>query len=222
MGWYEDRAEMERHIAGLKQLLDRPVLPPEVRARSLAALIEADAVTQAADRYIPPPTPLWTTRCRRGLMRSGRSVRRRTDWPGRCSASTSRPTCSQPACSVCPITERQSHCARRSTRTTCPWSRCSGRCVSRPAGRSGSAEEVRGRDRGWCGGWGRDCPRARPQIRGRRRIRNWRQRGWWPKWVSSPGCSFRAVSAELSPGACGEAGRDAQGGQESAACAAPC
>jgi hypothetical protein len=50
MGSYEDRAEMERHIAELKQLLDGPGLPPEVRARSLAALIEAAVVTQAADQ----------------------------------------------------------------------------------------------------------------------------------------------------------------------------
>jgi hypothetical protein len=42
---------------------------------------------------------------------------------------------------------RRPRSARRSARRTCPWYRCSGRCVSRPAGRSESAEEVRVRDR---------------------------------------------------------------------------
>ena len=51
MGWYENRTEMARYIAELKQLLagDSPV-PGCARARALAALIEADAMTQAADQ----------------------------------------------------------------------------------------------------------------------------------------------------------------------------
>ena len=50
MGWYENRTEMARYIAELKQLLAGTALSPDARARALAALIEADAMTQAADQ----------------------------------------------------------------------------------------------------------------------------------------------------------------------------
>ena len=50
MGWYENRTEMARYIAELKQLLGGKALSPDARARALAALIEADAMTQAADQ----------------------------------------------------------------------------------------------------------------------------------------------------------------------------
>ena len=50
MGWYENRSEMARYIAELKQLLGGTALSPDARARALAALIEADAMTQAADQ----------------------------------------------------------------------------------------------------------------------------------------------------------------------------
>jgi hypothetical protein len=40
---------MARYIAELKQLLGATALSPDARARALAALIEADAMTQAAD-----------------------------------------------------------------------------------------------------------------------------------------------------------------------------
>jgi hypothetical protein len=50
MGWNEDRTEMARYIAELKQLLTGTALSPDARARALAALIEADAMTQAADQ----------------------------------------------------------------------------------------------------------------------------------------------------------------------------
>jgi hypothetical protein len=62
--------------------------------------------------------------------------------------------------------------ARRSTRTTCPWYWCSGRCVRRPAGRPESAEEVRVRD--WTAVRGRGLPGAvrldppHPRVRARR------------------------------------------------------
>ena len=62
--------------------------------------------------------------------------------------------------------------ARRSARRTCPWYRCSGRCVRRPAGRSESAEEVRVRDRAAVRG--RGLPGAvrldppHPRVRARR------------------------------------------------------
>lgn len=50
MDWYEERRETERYAAELKQLLAGSGLSPDTRARSLAALIEADAVTRAADK----------------------------------------------------------------------------------------------------------------------------------------------------------------------------
>jgi hypothetical protein len=50
MGWYENRTEMARYIAELKQLPGGTALSPDARARALAALIEADAMTQAADQ----------------------------------------------------------------------------------------------------------------------------------------------------------------------------
>jgi hypothetical protein len=50
MGWYEDRAEMDRYVAELKQLLAGTGLSPDARARGLAALIEAGAMTRAADK----------------------------------------------------------------------------------------------------------------------------------------------------------------------------
>jgi hypothetical protein len=50
MGWYENRTEMARYIAELKQLLAGTALSPDARARALAALLEADAMTQAADQ----------------------------------------------------------------------------------------------------------------------------------------------------------------------------
>jgi hypothetical protein len=49
MGWYEDSAEMDRYIAELKQLLGGTALSPDTRARSLAALIAADAMMEAAN-----------------------------------------------------------------------------------------------------------------------------------------------------------------------------
>ncbi len=50
MGWYDDRAELNRYIAELKKLLSGTGLSPDTRARSLAALIEASAMTLAADQ----------------------------------------------------------------------------------------------------------------------------------------------------------------------------
>jgi len=50
MRWNDDRTEMARYIAELKQLLGGTALSPDARARALAALIEAGAMTQAADR----------------------------------------------------------------------------------------------------------------------------------------------------------------------------
>jgi hypothetical protein len=50
MGWNEDRTEMARYIAELKQLLGGTTLSPDARARALAALIEANAMTEAADQ----------------------------------------------------------------------------------------------------------------------------------------------------------------------------
>jgi hypothetical protein len=63
MGWYENRTEMARYIAELKQLLAGTALSPDARARALAALIEADAITQAADQMHTAAEMAGTTRC---------------------------------------------------------------------------------------------------------------------------------------------------------------
>lgn len=46
----EEHRELERYTAELERLLAGDDLTPDTRARSIAALIETDALTQAADR----------------------------------------------------------------------------------------------------------------------------------------------------------------------------
>lgn len=50
MSWFQEREEMRRYKAELKELLGGSGLSPDTRARSLAALIVADAVTEAAGK----------------------------------------------------------------------------------------------------------------------------------------------------------------------------
>ena len=59
---------MDRYVAELKQVLGGTGLSPDVRARSLAALIEAGAMTRAADK---PHSAANTTVGRHGAVAAG-------------------------------------------------------------------------------------------------------------------------------------------------------
>jgi hypothetical protein len=91
MGWYENRTEMARYIAGLKQLLGGTALSPDARARALAALIEADAMTQAADQ-MHTAAEMARDDTMPVLLGAAQSFGEKAErvWPGRYSASTSQ------------------------------------------------------------------------------------------------------------------------------------